>query len=97
MQYGWNLEETTVALTDTASNEDWEVDLGETVRAIDNMRLVVHEAHARAQTMTLTTTGMASREADCRSSVSSRGSASAAVVVREYQVSDTTDPRFQAS
>ena len=56
---------------------DRQVDLGETVRAIDNMRLVVHEGryHAHAQ-------NMVSREADCRSSVSSRGSASA----REYQV-----------
>ena len=53
-----------------------QVDLGETVRAIDNMRLVVHEGRAaHAQ-------NMVSREGEGRSSVSSRGSASA----REYQV-----------
>ena len=76
-----------MAVSDAAASNgggeavDCEVDLGETVRAIDNMRLVVHEgrpAHAHAQ--------MAPREADCRSSVSSRGSASAVAVVREYQV-----------
>ena len=69
------------AASNSGESVDCEVDLGETVRAIDNMRLVVHEgrpSHAHAQ--------MAPREADCRSSVSSRGSASAAAVVREYQV-----------
>merc|ERR1719322_2256524 len=56
LQYGWNLEETTVAVSDGggvgggAAKEDLiEVDLGDTVRAIDNMRLVVHEAHALSQ------------------------------------------------
>ena len=52
-----------------------QVDLGETVRAIDNMRLVVHEGRTHAQ-------NVVSREGEGRSSVSSRGSASA----REYQV-----------
>ena len=92
MQYGWNLDETTVAVSDAAAAGntggdmaaavDCEVDLGETVRAIDNMRLVVHEGrptHAHAQNM------MVSREADCRSSISSRGSASAAFL-RDHQV-----------
>ena len=47
------------------------MDLGETVRAIDNMRLVVHEGgRAHAQVV--------SREGEGRSSVSSRGSTSAA-------------------
>ena len=55
------------------------MDLGETVRAIDNMRLVVHEGgRAHAQVV--------SREGEGRSSVSSRGSTSAAAVGREYQV-----------
>ena len=58
---------------------DRQVDLGETVRAIDNMRLVVHEGRGHMHAHAL---NMVSREADCRSSVSSRGSASA----REYQV-----------
>ena len=56
-----------------------QVDLGETVRAIDNMRLVVHEGRTHAQ-------NVVSREGEGRSSVSSRGSASAAAVAREYQV-----------
>ena len=65
------------------------MDLGETVRAIDNMRLVVHEggrAHAKQG-------AVVSREGEGRSSVSSRGSASAAAFVREYQVSEA-DVRF---
>ena len=45
------------------------------MRAIDNMRLVVHEGRTHAQ-------NVVSREGEGRSSVSSRGSASA----REYQV-----------
>ena len=57
-----------------------EVDLGETVRAIDNMRLVVHEGGRTGRTAHAQ--NVVSREGEGRSSVSSRGSASA----REYQV-----------
>ena len=86
LQYGWNLEETTVAVSDGgvgvgAAKEDLiEVDLGDTVRAIDNMRLVVHEGGRTGRTAHAQ--NVVSRDGECRSSVSSRGSASA----REYQV-----------
>ena len=67
-----------------AAKEDLiEVDLGDTVRAIDNMRLVVHEAaaHALSQQQQQPTSMN-----DFRASVSSKGSASAAAAGGEYQV-----------